>query len=416
VNKTRAPADGWDTAALGEIAEVTMGQSPPSATFNVAGEGLPFFQGVRDFNYRHPTARVFCSAPKRTAFPGDILLSVRAPIGRVNVADRECATGRGIAIVRARAPADGRFLEYVLRELEPSWVSLETSGSVFGNATRRDIESLTLAWPRKQSARAGIARVLGALDDKIELNRRMSETLDEMARALFRAWFVDFNPVRAKTEGRPSGLPPDLDALFPASFEESELGEIPAGWGVEDVYAVAEVIHGAPFSSKLFNEDRQGLPLIRIRDLRSGAPRVFTDEILPGARIVQPGRILVGMDGEFRAYLWRGTPAYMNQRVCEFVERPPVSRAFLLYGLEDLLREQELTKSATTVIHLLKRDIDEFRLVAPPAALHEYFRAQTDPLLALRVTMSEDSRSLGALRDALLPHLLSGELRVRVRT
>ena len=78
-----------------------------------------------------------------------------------------------------------------------------------------------------------IARVLGALDDRIELNRRMSETLEEMARALFRSWFVDFDPVRAKAEGRPSGLPPDLDALFPASFEASELGEIPAGWEVK---------------------------------------------------------------------------------------------------------------------------------------------------------------------------------------
>ena len=84
-----------------------------------------------------------------------------------------------------------------------------------------------------------IARVLGALDDKIELNRRMSETLEEMARALFRSWFVDFDPVRAKAEGRPSGLPPDLDALFPASFEASELGEIPAGWEVKTLGDVA---------------------------------------------------------------------------------------------------------------------------------------------------------------------------------
>ncbi len=86
-----------------------------------------------------------------------------------------------------------------------------------------------------------IARVLGALDDKIELNRRMSETLEEMARALFWSWFVDFDPVRAKAEGRPSGLPPDLDALFPASFEASELGEIPAGWEVRSLADVIEV-------------------------------------------------------------------------------------------------------------------------------------------------------------------------------
>ena len=102
------------------------------------------------------------------------------------------------------------------------------------------VEDFEFALPPLEEQRA-IARVLGALDDKIELNRRMSETLEEMARALFRSWFVDFDPVRAKAEGRPSGLPPDLDALFPASFEASELGEIPAGWEVKALGDVVDV-------------------------------------------------------------------------------------------------------------------------------------------------------------------------------
>ena len=95
--------------------------------------------------------------------------------------------------------------------------------------------------PLDEPLERAIARVLGALDDKIELNRRMSETLEEMARALFRSWFVDFDPVRAKAEGRPSGLPPDLDALFPASFEASELGEIPAGWEIRAISSLTSI-------------------------------------------------------------------------------------------------------------------------------------------------------------------------------
>jgi type I restriction enzyme S subunit len=89
-------------ARLGEVADIIMGQSPPGETYNQRGEGLPFFQGVADFNDRHPTPRVFCSAPSRIALPGDILLSVRAPIGRVNVADRVCAIGRGLSIIRPK--------------------------------------------------------------------------------------------------------------------------------------------------------------------------------------------------------------------------------------------------------------------------------------------------------------------------
>ena len=109
---------------------------------------------------------------------------------------------------------------------------VDLAGHGRGRLNSEELRALDFPLPPLEEQRA-IARVLGALDDKIELNRRMSETLEEMARALFRSWFVDFDPVRAKAEGRPSGLPPHLDALFPASFEASELGEIPAGWEVK---------------------------------------------------------------------------------------------------------------------------------------------------------------------------------------
>jgi type I restriction enzyme S subunit len=187
---------------LGQVGEIIMGQSPPGETYNEHGDGLPFFQGVADFNYRHPTPRVFCTAPSRIALPGDILLSVRAPIGRVNVADRTCAIGRGLAIIRPKAQKDGRYLEFVLRMLEPTWHLIEGGGSVFGNATRQDLETLRIPWHENACERHAIAHILGTLDDKIELNRQMSETLEAMARALFKAWFVDFEPVRAKMEGR----------------------------------------------------------------------------------------------------------------------------------------------------------------------------------------------------------------------
>jgi len=192
---------------LGDVAEIIMGQSPPGETYNERGDGIPFFQGVADFNYRHPTPRVYCSAPSRVARPGDIMLSVRAPIGRVNVANRECAIGRGLAIIRPKAPEDGRYLEFTLRIMEPIWMAIEGGGSVFGNATRRDLETLRVLWHESEYERRAIAHILGTLDDKIELNRRMSETLEQMARALFKSWFIDFDPVRrnaARARNQPS--------------------------------------------------------------------------------------------------------------------------------------------------------------------------------------------------------------------
>jgi len=202
-------ASEWRETQLGSVADIVMGQSPPGSTYNENRKGLPFFQGVKDFGSRYPMPRVFCSHPSRVAQPGDILFSVRAPIGRVNIADRECAIGRGLAIVRPREKADVRYVEFVLRYLEPTWQAIEGSGSVFGNATRQDLDRLPLPWPEEPSERRAIAHILGTLDDKIELNRRMNETLETIARALFKSWFVDFDPVRAKAQGRrPPPLPP----------------------------------------------------------------------------------------------------------------------------------------------------------------------------------------------------------------
>ena len=386
--------DEWREMSLGEVVELKRGYDLPKRDRSPGPVPLVSSSGITD---HHGEAKV--------KGPG-VVTGRYGTLGQVFFVRDDFWPLNTTLYVRDFKGNDPRFISYFLRTLD---FSAYSDKAAVPGLNRNHLHQEIVRPPPLEEQRT-IARVLGALDDRIELNRRMSETLEEMARALFRSWFVDFDPVRAKAEGRPSGLPPDLDALFPASFEASELGEIPAGWEVQSVYESAEVIYGAPFSSKLFNGARQGLPLIRIRDLRSGAPQVFTDEGLPGSRIVQPGRIVVGMDGEFRAHLWQGIPAYLNQRVCEFVERPPVSRAFLLYGLEALLMEQELTKSATTVIHLLKRDIDGFRLVTPPSPLHECFRSQTDPLLDLRVTLAEDTRSLTALRDTLLPQLVSGRI------
>jgi len=227
----------WRKRSLAEVATIIMGQSPPGSTYNEEGRGIPFFQGVKDFSVRYPQKRVFCTAPTRFAEPGDILFSVRAPIGEINRAYEQCAIGRGLAAIRGNTLRDTDYIEYALRSIKHEWRILENQGAVFGNAKRSDLENLPIPWPDEKERHA-IAHILGTLDDKIELNRRMNETLEAMARALFKAWFVDFEPVRAKMEGRWQrgqslpGLPAHLYDLFPDRLVDSELGEIPEGWGV----------------------------------------------------------------------------------------------------------------------------------------------------------------------------------------
>lgn len=304
---------------------------------------------------------------------------------------------------------DSRFLFYLLGTLRLNdW----RAGSGQPLLNQDILSRIPAAVPEPDEQRA-IVHILGTLDDKIELNRRMNETLEAMARALFKSWFVDFDPVRAKAEGRDPCLPQHLADLFPDSFENSELGEIPRGWKVASIYEIADVIYGAPFASAKFNTEGLGLPLIRIRDLANESPAVWTTEAHPKGYVVRPGEIVVGMDGEFRAYLWGGAEGWLNQRVCVFVPKGGASAAFVRNSILEPLAHIESTETATTVIHLGKGDIDRFVTVIPTDDVLAIFSSNCQPWYSRIIAAKREARSLAALRDALLPKLVSGELRVR---
>ena len=191
-----------------------------------------------------------------------------------------------------------------------------------------------------------------------------------------------------------------------------EIGRVPKGWKVVPIYEIADVIYGAPFSSALFNDKEGGRPLIRIRDLPKECPGVWTPEVHPKGYLVHAGDVVVGMDGEFRAYLWGGSDAWLNQRVCVFVPRQGVSAAFVRESISGLLAEVEATETATTVIHLGKNDIDRFKVIVPDPQVLAGFNRHCQPLYDAVIAKKQESRTLACQRDALLPRLLSGELTV----
>jgi type I restriction enzyme S subunit len=301
---------------------------------------------------------------------------------------------------------DERFAYYFLQHLN---LRRFDSGSAQSSLNRNYVYPIPIRVPRPPEQKA-ISRILGTLDDRIALNRRMNDTLEAMAWAIFKSWFVDYDPVRAKMDGRKPSLPEPIANIFPSSFQDSELGEIPKGWQVSTVYATTEVIYGAPFASARFNTDEIGKPLIRIRDLADESPEVFTTEEHPKGYLVNPGDIVVGMDGEFRAHLWGGAEGWLNQRVCVFKPKCGFSAPFVFHSIVGLLAEVEATETATTVIHLGKNDIDRFRIVVPAALPLKAFGRLAEPLFHRIVINKQSARALLTLRDALLPKLLSGEI------
>ena len=246
------------------------------------------------------------------------------------------------------------------------------------------VENLQINFPPLHE-QTRIASVLKSFDDKIALNNKINNNLEQQMQALYKAWFVDFVPFN---------------------------GIKPTNWVNMDIYSIANIIYGAPFASKLFNTDGIGKPIIRIRDLKEQDFVTYTTEEHPKGHLIHPGDIVVGMDGEFRPYIWGNEKAWINQRVCIFENKRPKGKAFLFYTIKPLLNMIEQTQVATTVIHIGKKDFDAFEILLPSEDVLNQFDEITTPMVEQIVNNRLENKRLSNLRDTLLPKLMSGELNV----
>jgi type I restriction enzyme S subunit len=169
---------GWRFSSLGKSFELTMGQSPPGDTYNQSEDGLPFYQGRTDFGFRFPTKRIYCNAPTRLAEIGDALVSVRAPVGDVNMAIERCCIGRGVASVRHQSGCVGYTL-YAMKNLGAHFKNFDTEGTIFGSINKKDFEALPVVVP-SQGVLVAFDEISKALDGSIEINEQKIRGLVEI--------------------------------------------------------------------------------------------------------------------------------------------------------------------------------------------------------------------------------------------
>lgn len=283
------------------------------------------------------------------------------------------------------------------------------------------LRSLKLTLPSLPEQRA-IASILGALDDKIELNRRMNRTLEAMAQALFQSWFVDFDPVRAKAEGRDPGLPAEIADLFPDGFEESELGEIPRRWRVSTIGEVAAIVGGSTPSTKqpVFWEDGNifwatpkdlsalSVPVLLETDrkITELGLRQISSGLLPVGTVLLSSRAPIG-------YLAIAeVPTAVNQGFIAMLPQDNVSNLFLLHWAASAHETIISRANGSTFLEISKTNFRQIPLVVPVDCVMQAFDQLVRPIYERIVFNEKESRTLAALRDTLLPKLLSGELRV----
>ena len=316
---------------------------------------------------------------------------------------------------------DSVFFYYLLRYLKPNFVGIarnkQTTG--LGHVTKRDLENLEVAYPKLPEQRA-IAHILGTLDDKIELNRRMSATLESMARALFKAWFADFEPVRAKAEGHEPDLPPDLAALFPNRLLETEHGEVPEGW---QFVRLPEVFEINPTRSLKKNVPAPYLGMANMPTNGHAPDEVVQRPFGSGMRFMHGdtlvARITPCLENGKTAFVDFLQDAQIGWGSTEYIvlrPKPPWPeeagyllardqrfRDFAIQGMTGTSGRQRVPASA----------LDHFQFVSPTPEILPAFGSAVKPWFARSNAAVREARTLAALRDTLLPKLISGESCVR---
>lgn len=396
------PAEDWNVERFNNVATVIAGQSPPSNTYNETGNGLPFLQGNGDFSYMNPEPKYWCSAPSKQALPGDTLISVRAPVGAVNRADRPYAIGRGLAAIRAK-DADPDYIYHAMQRWRWS-LQRVAQGTTFEAVTARHFAHLWVALPRAKAEQANIARILGAVDKTVESTRAELQQVRALRRALMQELLPPWFGLRRPTADK---KPPGVEEVVRADV-------------------VTDVCNGSTPSRAAGRYWRNGtipwLPTGKVHDRRIIAADEFVTEAAVrecSIRILPKGTVLVGMIGQGRT---RGMSAYLDLEACinqnfgaftpKASAKPRVWSKWLFYYFDfHYLHVREMgggTNQGALNCYLLKR----LRLPLPKI---ERQRAAAEMLDRVEHVESKYRDMLvlwSELKKALMHDLLTGRTRV----
>ncbi|MGS0753747.1 restriction endonuclease subunit S [Roseateles sp. GG27B] len=413
---------------------------PNSVTYGVVQPGSALESGkplIRVNNFRDTRidlSDVMYIAPSieakytRTRLKGgEVLVTVVGSVGQVAVVSSRFA---GFNVARAVA------VIHPLPHIAPDWIALclrsplsqhllgsRANTTVQTTINLKDLRALPIPLPPEDERRA-IAEFVGALDDRITLLRETNATLEAIAQALFKSWFVDFDPVHAKAEDRaPDGMDEATAALFPDSFEESELGLVPKGWRAQTLAEIAGFQNGYAFKSKDWQSD--GHPVVKIGDVKPGIidlkgcsyVSAATTEGLDRFRLNR-GDLLVGMTGyvgETGLVPNTNTAPYLNQRVGRIsTDRGIEDLGFVYCAVRSTVFKEfaEMQAHGSAQANVSGAALMGYRVVTPTSGIYSSFVSMTHSLLESILSNHEQADTLSILRDTLLPRLMSGQLRL----
>jgi len=421
----------WSRCSLGDLFEIENGFAFKSADFQAAGVPVIKIKNIKanhfaEGEHSFVSPRFMEERPSKVARRGDLLISMSgnrhdgspetwvgkvAPFNQVRI----FLINQRVGALRPKSRSDlsTRYFGYLLSSwpFQEHFISVATSSGGQANLSPKQILSVPVEFPPLPEQRA-IAATLGALDDKIELNRKMNATLEAMARALFRDWFVDFGPTRTKIEGHAPYLSPELWPLFPDRLDAE--GN-PEGWEEKPLDEIANFLNGLALQKFPGEGEPNSLPVIKIAELRNGV----TDKSnrasrkVPPQYVIEDGDFLFSWSGSLLAKFWTGGEGALNQHLFKVSsERYPAW--FFSEWVQHHLKEFQIiaASKATTMGHIQRGHLKAAMTTCPPEDVIHKMEAVMAPMIDRIIHNELESRTLAQTRDLLLPRLMSGELRV----
>ena len=344
---------------------------------------------------------------KKAVVEGDILYSeIRPGNGRYAFVDQQypnAVVSTKFMVIEASESILPKYLYHVITspELQNAMKLIaESRSGTFPQITFDSIAHLELMVPSKPEQLA-VSSLLDAIEGRIRNNQKMNQTLEEIAKAIFKSWFVDFDPVRAKAEGRPTGLPPEISDVFPDELVDSEIGEIPKGWGVNPLGSVFLIQYGKNLPTKNLIED--GYPVFGGNGVIGFHSKYIYEEVMT----------LIACRGAASGKVGRSLPKSFvtnNSLVINHEGAELTSQRFIEFTLESGDPENYVTGSAQPQLTI--DNIKNFPFITPPSEIVNSFQGIVNPLADRQLLLDSENQVLSELRDTLLPKLISGELRI----
>lgn len=425
-------AGEWRATTLGDAANVLTGFPFKSEAFSTNNDDVRLLRGdnvaqgtLRWDGVKRWPVRALEGLDAYQLHAEDVVLAMDRPwieaglkFAVVRPSDLPCLLVQRVSRLRAKTGVDQRFLAYVIGSSAfTNYILGVQTGTAVPHISLGQIKAFSFILPPLATQQA-IGRLLGSLDDKIELNRRTAATLEELARALFKSWFVDFDPIRAKAEGRSTGLPAATATLFPDKFGDDGL---PEGWSERPFGDVFDVRNGNTPSTedaRYWGGDHYWATPKDLSPLKSpvllSTDRTLTDEgvAVVNSGLLPAGSVLISTRAPIGYLAFVASPIAINQGMAGIVGKK-LSTAFAWLWCAANIDTFSAVAGGSTFPEISKGTLRKLPMVVPTADVTEAFAACVDPIVERLVELTRENDHLATLRDTLLPRLISGELRIK---